>query len=219
MLCLVVQNRDCGFPVMVLERTTWLFSDRCGVGNQVAGGFIEGVQMPGALPLIAAAALLIGAVIVASLMPAARASRVDVLKRCALRIGKGSGFVRRNDSDPSTHQGHDVFVTWSQQLWYVVPPKTGPAGPVVFQVIEVSLLRHDSPDPATRSAPLGPTHALIAPACASRRAPAPNTNDTATLPAAAHAARRFILLATIGPSCDIGGGGAEKLSGDAGSVK
>jgi predicted permease len=46
---------------------------------RVAGGFFEGVQMPGALPLIAAGALLIGAVIVASLMPAARASRVDVL--------------------------------------------------------------------------------------------------------------------------------------------
>jgi len=47
--------------------------------TRVAGGFFEGVQLPGALPLVAAGALLIGAVIVASLMPAARASRVDVL--------------------------------------------------------------------------------------------------------------------------------------------
>jgi putative ABC transport system permease protein len=46
---------------------------------RVAGSMFEGVQVPGALPLMAAAALLIGAVIVASLMPAARASRVDVL--------------------------------------------------------------------------------------------------------------------------------------------
>ena len=46
---------------------------------RVAGGFFSNVQLPGALPLVAAGALLIGAVIVASLMPAARASRVDVL--------------------------------------------------------------------------------------------------------------------------------------------
>ena len=46
---------------------------------RVAGGLFSNVQLPGALPLVAAGALLIGAVIVASLMPAARASRVDVL--------------------------------------------------------------------------------------------------------------------------------------------
>jgi putative ABC transport system permease protein len=47
---------------------------------RVAEGFFEHVQLPGALPVIGAAALLIGAAIVASLMPAARASRVDVLQ-------------------------------------------------------------------------------------------------------------------------------------------
>jgi predicted permease len=47
---------------------------------RVAEGFFENVQLPGALPVIGAAALLIGAAIVASLMPAARASRVDVLQ-------------------------------------------------------------------------------------------------------------------------------------------
>jgi ABC-type antimicrobial peptide transport system permease subunit len=36
--------------------------------------------MPGPLPLLAAAAILIGAAVVAALMPAARASRVDVLQ-------------------------------------------------------------------------------------------------------------------------------------------
>jgi len=46
----------------------------------VAAGFFEQVQLPGVLPLIGAAAVLIGAAIVASLMPAARASRVDVLQ-------------------------------------------------------------------------------------------------------------------------------------------
>jgi putative ABC transport system permease protein len=47
---------------------------------RVAAGFFENVQLPGALPVIGAAAVLIGAAIVASLMPAARASRVDVLQ-------------------------------------------------------------------------------------------------------------------------------------------
>ena len=47
---------------------------------RVAEGFFGNVQLPGALPVIGAAALLIGAAIVASLMPAARASRVDVLQ-------------------------------------------------------------------------------------------------------------------------------------------
>jgi ABC-type lipoprotein release transport system permease subunit len=46
----------------------------------VAGAVFEEVRLPGALPLIGAAAVLIGAAIVASLMPAARASRVDVLE-------------------------------------------------------------------------------------------------------------------------------------------
>jgi putative ABC transport system permease protein len=47
---------------------------------RVAGGFFENVQLPGALPVIGAAVVLIGAAIGASLMPAARASRVDVLQ-------------------------------------------------------------------------------------------------------------------------------------------
>jgi predicted permease len=47
---------------------------------RIAGGFVERVQLPGALPVIGAAIVLIGAAIGASLMPAARASRVDVLQ-------------------------------------------------------------------------------------------------------------------------------------------
>jgi len=47
---------------------------------RVAARFFEHVQLPGALPLIGAAAVPIGAAIVASLMPAARAARVDVLQ-------------------------------------------------------------------------------------------------------------------------------------------
>jgi putative ABC transport system permease protein len=41
--------------------------------------YFENVRMPGALPLFGATAVLIGAAVLASLMPAARASRVDVL--------------------------------------------------------------------------------------------------------------------------------------------
>jgi putative ABC transport system permease protein len=60
-----------------------------GLAAGVAGGYalvraaasmFGTVQMPGAIPLFGAAAVLIGAAAVASLMPAARASRVDVLQ-------------------------------------------------------------------------------------------------------------------------------------------
>ena len=57
---------------------------------RVAGGLFGNVQLPGALPVIGAAVVLIGAAIVASLMPATRASRVDVLqalRSCAWRRG------------------------------------------------------------------------------------------------------------------------------------
>ena len=47
---------------------------------QFAGGYIQGVRMPGAVPIAAAAGVLVGAAILASLMPAARASRIDVIK-------------------------------------------------------------------------------------------------------------------------------------------
>jgi ABC-type antimicrobial peptide transport system permease subunit len=48
--------------------------------SRLAGGFFESVQTPGALPVIGAAVVLIGAAVAASLMPASRASRVDVLQ-------------------------------------------------------------------------------------------------------------------------------------------
>jgi ABC-type antimicrobial peptide transport system permease subunit len=46
----------------------------------VAARYVGNVQLPGVLPVVGAAAVLIGAAVVASLMPAARASRVDVLQ-------------------------------------------------------------------------------------------------------------------------------------------
>ena len=45
-----------------------------------AGGYVQDVRIPGALPTVGAAAILVAAAILASLMPAARASRVDVIK-------------------------------------------------------------------------------------------------------------------------------------------
>ena len=47
---------------------------------RVAASYVENVQLPGALPVVGSAAVLIVAAVVASLMPAARASRVDVLQ-------------------------------------------------------------------------------------------------------------------------------------------
>jgi ABC-type antimicrobial peptide transport system permease subunit len=46
----------------------------------VASKFVANVQLPGAVPVMSATAMLIGAAVVASLMPAARASRVDVVQ-------------------------------------------------------------------------------------------------------------------------------------------
>jgi ABC-type antimicrobial peptide transport system permease subunit len=47
---------------------------------RLVGSYLPDVRIPGALPLVASAAMLIGAAILASLMPAARASRIDVIQ-------------------------------------------------------------------------------------------------------------------------------------------
>jgi ABC-type antimicrobial peptide transport system permease subunit len=47
---------------------------------RVASSYLEAVRMPGLLPALVAAAVLVTAALVASLVPAARASRVDVLQ-------------------------------------------------------------------------------------------------------------------------------------------
>ncbi|MGQ0734687.1 MAG: ADOP family duplicated permease [Acidobacteriota bacterium] len=47
---------------------------------RVVGAYVQEVQVPGAVPIAGAAAVLVVAAIVASLMPAARASRVDVMQ-------------------------------------------------------------------------------------------------------------------------------------------
>jgi putative ABC transport system permease protein len=45
-----------------------------------AGGFFGNIEVPGAMPLAGAAAVLVAAAVIASLMPATRASRVDVME-------------------------------------------------------------------------------------------------------------------------------------------
>ncbi len=47
---------------------------------RAVGSYIPDVRIPGALPIVGAAVVLVAAAILASLMPAARASRVDVIK-------------------------------------------------------------------------------------------------------------------------------------------
>jgi putative ABC transport system permease protein len=56
-----------------------------GVGGgfvlaRLVGGYIQEVQLPGVLPILGAALLLVAAAILASLIPAARASRVNVIQ-------------------------------------------------------------------------------------------------------------------------------------------
>ena len=50
------------------------------VFSRVASTYLETVRVPGVLPAVVAAAVLTGAAVIASLIPAARASRVDVLQ-------------------------------------------------------------------------------------------------------------------------------------------
>jgi predicted permease len=47
---------------------------------RIAGSFVQQMQMPGAAPIAIAAAVLLAAAIVGSLLPAARAARVDVVQ-------------------------------------------------------------------------------------------------------------------------------------------
>jgi ABC-type antimicrobial peptide transport system permease subunit len=48
--------------------------------TQLAGAYLPGTRLPGAVPIAGAAAILVAAAILASLMPAARASRIDVIQ-------------------------------------------------------------------------------------------------------------------------------------------
>jgi predicted permease len=47
---------------------------------KLVGSYVTDVRLPGVVPLLGAAAVLVGAAVLASLMPAARASKVDVIQ-------------------------------------------------------------------------------------------------------------------------------------------
>jgi ABC-type antimicrobial peptide transport system permease subunit len=47
---------------------------------RVAGGYFEEVRLPGLVPVVGSAAVLLLAAVVASVLPAARAARVDVVQ-------------------------------------------------------------------------------------------------------------------------------------------
>jgi predicted permease len=47
---------------------------------RVAGGYLQEIRMPGAVPLVGSALVLLAAAVVASVLPAARAARVDVIQ-------------------------------------------------------------------------------------------------------------------------------------------
>ncbi len=48
--------------------------------SELSGSFLPDVRMPGAIPVIGAGVVLVAAAVLASLMPAARAARVDVIQ-------------------------------------------------------------------------------------------------------------------------------------------
>jgi ABC-type antimicrobial peptide transport system permease subunit len=53
----------------------------CGYGlAQLAGTYVGDLKMPGVLPVAGAALVLLLAAVIASVIPAARAARVDVLQ-------------------------------------------------------------------------------------------------------------------------------------------
>ena len=47
---------------------------------RVVGSYIQNVQLPGVLPVVGSAAVLLVAAVIGSLLPAARAARVDVVQ-------------------------------------------------------------------------------------------------------------------------------------------
>jgi len=47
---------------------------------RLAGGYFQDMQMPGAIPLVSSAIVLLAAAAIASMLPAARAARIDVMQ-------------------------------------------------------------------------------------------------------------------------------------------
>jgi putative ABC transport system permease protein len=56
-----------------------VFGALCGYGlARLAGSYVAGVRMPDVVPVVASAGVLLGAAVIASVLPAARAARIDV---------------------------------------------------------------------------------------------------------------------------------------------
>jgi ABC-type antimicrobial peptide transport system permease subunit len=47
---------------------------------RLAGGYLQGLRLPGVAPVVGSVAILIAAAVIASVLPAARAARVDVMQ-------------------------------------------------------------------------------------------------------------------------------------------
>jgi ABC-type antimicrobial peptide transport system permease subunit len=47
---------------------------------RIAGGYLQEIRLPGVVPLLGSAFVLLTAAVVASVLPAARAARVDVMQ-------------------------------------------------------------------------------------------------------------------------------------------
>jgi putative ABC transport system permease protein len=92
------RTREFGVRLAIGSQPRHLLTRVVGEGAVIAGGgiaagavsgialarfassYITDVRMPGVLPILGAAAMLVAAAILASLIPAARASRVDVMQ-------------------------------------------------------------------------------------------------------------------------------------------
>jgi ABC-type antimicrobial peptide transport system permease subunit len=83
---LAVGSQPRNLLVRVIGEGAWIgvgglvLGFACGYGlAQLAGSFLD-VKLPGALPVAASALVLLIAAVVASVIPAARAARVDVMQ-------------------------------------------------------------------------------------------------------------------------------------------
>jgi putative ABC transport system permease protein len=50
------------------------------VAVRVAGSYFSDLKMPGSLPVVVSSLVLLGAAIIASMLPAARAARIDAMQ-------------------------------------------------------------------------------------------------------------------------------------------
>src|SRR3954464_4799735 len=60
---------------------------------RLAGSYMQSIRIPGVVPVLGAAVLLVGAAVLASLMPASRASRIDVIQALRSDSGPRSSFA------------------------------------------------------------------------------------------------------------------------------